>query len=135
MSWIAGYTKSYGAGEVLTVHILPCNKAANSTADPLSILTEALDLLLDSYYAWDENLIGGKILARTDSTGATGLCAGNYIQRERRAVLLRREISLLDTDRNRALYLDDRDAFSPAILDMPHRVRGRCENLSTLTEN
>lgn len=68
---MADYGRANGTGEVLAVHLRPGNKGANSAADHISILTEALAQLPDDFYDQDGCLIGEKILVRTDSAGAS----------------------------------------------------------------
>lgn len=68
---MADYGQGHGTGEVLAVRMRPGNKGANSAADHISILAEALAQLPDIFYDQDGNLIGEKILVRTDSAGAS----------------------------------------------------------------
>lgn len=65
------YGKGCGTGEVLAVRLRPGNKGANSAADHISILHEALAQLPDQFYDQNGELIGEKILVRTDSAGAS----------------------------------------------------------------
>lgn len=68
---MADYGKGHGTGEVLAVRMRPGNKGANSAVDHISILAEALSQLPDDFYDQDGNLVGEKILVRTDSAGAS----------------------------------------------------------------
>ncbi|WP_413455087.1 IS1380 family transposase [Glutamicibacter sp. FR1] len=68
---MADYGQGHGTGEVLAVRMRPGNKGANSAADHISILTEALAQLPDDFYDQNGCLIGEKILVRTDSAGAS----------------------------------------------------------------
>lgn len=68
---MADYGQGHGTGEVLAVRMHPGNKGANSAADHISILTEALAQLPDDFYDQDGTLISEKILVRTDSAGAS----------------------------------------------------------------
>lgn len=68
---MADYGQGHGTGEVLAVRMRPGNKGANSAADHIGILSEALAQLPDDFYDQHGNLIGEKILVRTDSAGAS----------------------------------------------------------------
>ena len=65
------YGKDNGTGEVLAVQMRPGNKGANSAADHITILDQALAQLPDEFYTEDGVLVGEKILVRTDSAGAS----------------------------------------------------------------
>ena len=65
------YGKDNGTGEVLAVMLRPGNKGANSAADHITILDQALAQLPDEFYDQDGILIGEKVLVRTDSAGAS----------------------------------------------------------------
>ncbi|PQZ86552.1 IS1380 family transposase [Arthrobacter sp. MYb222] len=68
---MAGYGKPNGTGEVLAVHLRPGNKGANSAASHIEVLTQSLAQLPDDFYDEHGNLIGEKILVRTDSAGSS----------------------------------------------------------------
>lgn len=65
------YCKGNGTGEVLAIMMRPGNKGANSAADHIKILAQALAQLPDDFYRPDGNLIGERIMVRTDSAGAS----------------------------------------------------------------
>lgn len=65
------YGSENGTGEVLAVLMRPGNKGANSAKDHIEVLTRALAQLPDDFYDRDGNLLGEKILVRTDSAGAS----------------------------------------------------------------
>ena len=65
------YGKDNGTGEVLAVMPQPGNKGANSAADHITILDQALAQLPDEFYDQDGLLLGEKVLVRTDSAGAS----------------------------------------------------------------
>ncbi|WP_159609851.1 IS1380 family transposase [Glutamicibacter sp. JC586] len=68
---MADYGKPNGTGEVLAVHLRPGNKGANSAASHIEVLTQSLAQLPDDFYDEHGNLIGEKILVRTDSAGSS----------------------------------------------------------------
>ncbi|CBT76502.1 IS1380-like element ISAar11 family transposase [Glutamicibacter arilaitensis] len=68
---MADYGKPNGTGEVLAVHLRPGNRGANSAASHIEVLTQALAQLPDDFYDEHGNLIGEKILVRTDSAGSS----------------------------------------------------------------
>ena len=65
------YGSENGTGEILAVLMRPGNKGANSAKDHIEVLTRALAQLPDDFYDRDGNLLGEKILVRTDSAGAS----------------------------------------------------------------
>ncbi|MCW4464207.1 IS1380 family transposase [Glutamicibacter sp. MNS18] len=71
MTATVDYGKENGTGEILAVLLRPGNKGANSAADHITILDQALAQLPDDFYDADQQLIGEKILVRTDSAGAS----------------------------------------------------------------
>ena len=68
---MADYGKANGTGEVLAVHLRPGNRGANSAKSHIEVLGQALAQLPDDFYDEDGNLIGEKILVRTDSAGSS----------------------------------------------------------------
>lgn len=65
------YGKEYGTGEILAVHLRPGNKSPNCAKSHIEVLTQALAQLPDDFYDGQGNIIGEKILIRTDSAGAS----------------------------------------------------------------
>jgi hypothetical protein len=68
---IVDYGQDNGTGEILAVLMRPGNKGANSARDHIEVLTRALAQLPEDFYDGHGNLIGEKILIRTDSAGAS----------------------------------------------------------------
>ena len=65
------YGAGNGTGEVLAILMRPGNKGANSARDHIEVLSMALAQLPDEFYTSEGELIGEKILIRTDSAGAS----------------------------------------------------------------
>lgn len=65
------YGAGNGTGEVLAILMRPGNKGANSAKDHIEVLSQALAQLPDEFYDEQGELIGEKILIRTDSAGAS----------------------------------------------------------------
>lgn len=65
------YGAGNGTGEVLAILMRPGNKGANSARDHVEVLSQALAQLPDEFYNEHGELIGSKILVRTDSAGAS----------------------------------------------------------------
>ncbi len=71
---IVDYGQDNGTGEILAVMMRPGNKGnkgANSAKDHIEVLTRALAQLPEDFYDSNGDLIGEKILIRTDSAGAS----------------------------------------------------------------
>lgn len=68
---MADYGNGNGTGEVLAILMRPGNKGANSASDHIEVLSQALAQLPDEFYDEHGELIGEKILVRTDSAGAS----------------------------------------------------------------
>ncbi|WP_413456462.1 IS1380 family transposase (plasmid) [Glutamicibacter sp. FR1] len=68
---MADYGKTNGTGEVLAVHLRLGNRGANSAKSHIEVLTQALAQLPENFYDEHGNLIGEKILVRTDSAGSS----------------------------------------------------------------
>ena len=68
---MADYGKANGTGEVLAVHLRPGNRGANSAASHIEVLAQALAQLPDDFYDEHGNLMGEKVLVRTDSAGSS----------------------------------------------------------------
>lgn len=65
------YGTRNGTGEVLAILMRPGSKGANSAKDHIEVLSQALAQLPDEFYDEHGELIGEKILIRTDSAGAS----------------------------------------------------------------
>lgn len=65
------YGKENGTGEILAAMLRPGNKGANSAADHIRVLDDALAQLPDSMHDEHGNLDTKRILVRTDSAGAS----------------------------------------------------------------
>lgn len=65
------YGTGNGGGDVLTVLMRPGNAGANSAEDHIKVFTQAIAQLPDAFYDQQGELIGEKILVRTDSAGAS----------------------------------------------------------------
>lgn len=65
------YGTGNGTGEVLAAVLRPGNAGANSADDHIKVFTQAIAQLPDDFYDQDGELIGKKILVRTDSAGAS----------------------------------------------------------------
>lgn len=65
------YGLGYGTGEILAALLRGGNKTANSAADHIRALDLALAQLPEDFLDEDGNLVGEKILIRTDSAGAS----------------------------------------------------------------
>ncbi|MGB9034948.1 MAG: IS1380 family transposase [Paeniglutamicibacter sp.] len=65
------YGKDNGTGEILAAMLRPGNKGANSAADHIRVLDDALSQLPDSMHDEHGNLDTKRILIRTDSAGAS----------------------------------------------------------------
>ena len=65
------YGQDNGTGEILAVMMRPGNQGANSARDHIEVLSQALAQLPDDFYDSHGELIGEKILVRTDSAGAS----------------------------------------------------------------
>ena len=68
---MADYGKAHGTGEVLAVQLRPGNRGANSAKSHIEVLGQALAQLPDDFYDEHGNLVGEKILVRTDSAGSS----------------------------------------------------------------
>ena len=67
----ADYGTGQGTGEILAVLLRPGNAGANSADDHITLLTQALAGLPQEFYDAAGDLMGEKILVRTDSAGAS----------------------------------------------------------------
>ena len=65
------YGTGNGTGEVLAAVMRPGNAGANSAEDHIKVFTQALGQLPDDFYNEHGELIGEKVLVRTDSAGAS----------------------------------------------------------------
>lgn len=65
------YGKENGTGEILAAMMRPGNKSANSAADHIKVLAQALAQLPDDFYDEHGELLAEKVLVRTDSAGAS----------------------------------------------------------------
>lgn len=65
------YGAGNGTGEVLAAVMRPGNAGANSAEDHIKVFTQALGQLPDDFYNEHGELIGEKVLVRTDSAGAS----------------------------------------------------------------
>lgn len=65
------YGAGHGGGEVVATLLRPGNAGANSADDHISIFAQAIGQLPDNFYHQDGQLIGQKVLVRTDSAGAS----------------------------------------------------------------
>lgn len=65
------YGTGHGTGEVLAVVMRPGNAGANSADDHIKTFNQAIAQLPDGFYDQDGQLMGEKILVRTDSAGAS----------------------------------------------------------------
>lgn len=68
---MADYGAGNGTGEVLAILMRPGNKGANSAKDHIEVLSQALAQLPDEFHDEHGELIGERILIRTDSAGAS----------------------------------------------------------------
>ena len=60
-----------GTGEILTVLMRPGNAGANNAEDHIRVFDAAVHQLPDSFFTGSGELIGEKVLIRTDSAGAS----------------------------------------------------------------
>ncbi|WP_104118390.1 IS1380 family transposase [Arthrobacter sp. B1805] len=60
-----------GTGEILAALLRPGNAGANSAKDHIKVFTQAIEQLPDDFYDQQGQLIGEKVLVRTDSAGAS----------------------------------------------------------------
>lgn len=65
------YGTGHGTGEILAVVMRPGNAGANSADDHIKTFNAAIAQLPDGFYDQDGQLMGEKILVRTDSAGAS----------------------------------------------------------------
>ena len=65
------YGAGNGTGEVLAAVMRPGNAGANSAEDHVKVFTRAIEQLPDDFYDEQGELIGEKVLVRTDSAGAS----------------------------------------------------------------
>ncbi|WP_346925594.1 IS1380 family transposase [uncultured Arthrobacter sp.] len=65
------YGAGNGTGEILTAVMRPGNAGANSAEDHIKVFTQAIEQLPDDFYDEQGELIGEKVLVRTDSAGAS----------------------------------------------------------------
>ncbi|MFM9432145.1 hypothetical protein ACFDR8_003061 [Arthrobacter sp. MP_2.3] len=65
------YGAGNGTGEILAAVMRPGNAGANSAEDHIKVFTRAIEQLPDAFYDQQGQLIGEKVLVRTDSAGAS----------------------------------------------------------------
>ncbi|GAB3543909.1 IS1380 family transposase [Arthrobacter tecti] len=65
------YGAGNGTGEILAALMRPGNAGANSAQDHITVFTQAIEQLPDDFYDGHGELIGDKVLVRTDSAGAS----------------------------------------------------------------
>jgi len=65
------YGAGNGTGEILAAVMRPGNAGANSAEDHIKVFTQAIEQLPDDFYDQKGELIGEKVLVRTDSAGAS----------------------------------------------------------------
>jgi len=65
------YGAGNGTGEILTAVMRPGNAGANSAEDHIKVFTRAIEQLPEDFYDERGELMGEKVLVRTDSAGAS----------------------------------------------------------------
>ncbi|RNL56404.1 IS1380 family transposase, partial [Arthrobacter oryzae] len=65
------YGAGSGGGEILAAVMRPGNAGANSADDHIKVFSQAIEQLPDDFYDEHGELIGDKVLVRTDSAGAS----------------------------------------------------------------
>jgi hypothetical protein len=65
------YGAGNGTGEILSALMRPGNAGANSAEDHIRVFTGAIEQLPDAFFDEQGELIGEKVLVRTDSAGAS----------------------------------------------------------------
>jgi hypothetical protein len=65
------YGTGNGTGEILAAVLRPGNAGANDAEDHIRVFDAAVSQLPEDFFTDDGDLIGGKILVRTDSAGAS----------------------------------------------------------------
>ncbi len=65
------YGAGNGGGEILAAVMRPGNAGANSADDHIKVFSQAIEQLPDDFYDEHGELIGDKVLVRTDSAGAS----------------------------------------------------------------
>ncbi|MBG6182064.1 hypothetical protein IWX62_003292 [Arthrobacter sp. CAN_A1] len=65
------YGAGNGTGEILAALMRPGNAGANSAQDHITVFAQAIEQLPDDFYDGHGELIGDKVLVRTDSAGAS----------------------------------------------------------------